>query len=186
MISAGRIDSMHGKEAWNKFVTTGECVPAVAPLIAQSWARCRALGHDPKRGPAVVVVEREDLEQRVARNRDLLTVAVPILDELQALVKDLGFLTLLTDSDGVILEMLPGGKLRDAGTEGNLRAGGMWGEEQAGTGAIGLALRHCQPVQVVGCEHFFEEAHDMTCSAAPIFNHDNRLIGIQNHGEHRE
>ena len=118
MSSAGTIDSMHGKEAWNKFVTTGECVPAVAPLIAQSWARCRALGHDPKRGPAVVVVEREELERRVARNRDLLTVAVPILDELQALVKDLGFLTLLTDSDGVILEMLPGGKLRDAGTGG--------------------------------------------------------------------
>ncbi len=101
MSSAGTIDSRHGKEAWNKFVTTGECIPAVAPLIAQSWARCRALGHDPKRGPAAVVVEREELERRVARNRDLLAVAVPILDELQALVKDLGFLTLLTDSDGV-------------------------------------------------------------------------------------
>ena len=186
MSSAGTIDSIHGKEAWNKFVTTGECVPDVAPLIAQSWARCRALGHDPKRGPAVVVVERKELERRVARNRDLLTVAVPILNELQALVKDLGFLTLLTDSDGVILEMLPGGELRGAGTEGNLRAGGMWGEEQAGTGAIGLALRHGQPVQVVGCEHFFEEAHDMTCSAAPIFNHDNRLIGILNLSGPRE
>ncbi len=93
MSNAGKIDSMQGKEAWNKFVTTGECVPDVAPLIAQSWVRCRALGHDPKRGPTVVVVERDELERRVARNRDLLTVAVPILNELQALVKDLGFLT---------------------------------------------------------------------------------------------
>jgi len=178
MSSAGTIDSGHGKEEWDKFVATGECDPAVPPLIAQSWLRCRALGHDPEREPAVVVVEREELEQRVARNRDLLTVAVPILDELQALVQDLGFLTLLTDSDGVILEMLSGGKLRDDGLEGNLRAGGMWGEEQAGTGAIGLALRIGQPVQVVGCEHYFEKDHDLTCSAAPIFDHDNRLLGI--------
>ncbi len=177
MSSAVTIDSMHDKEAWNKFVSTGECVPDVAPLIAQSWVRCRALGHDPKREPAVAVVEREELERRVARNRDLLTVAVPILDELQALVKDLGFLTLLTDDDGVILEMLSGGKLRDAGLEGNLRVGGMWGEEQAGTGAIGLALRVGLPVQVVGCEHYFEKDHDLTCSAAPIFDHDNRLLG---------
>ncbi len=169
---------MHGKDAWNKFVTTGECVPAVPHLIAQSWARCRSLGHDPKRGPAVVVVEREELERRVALNRDLLTVAVPILDELQSLVNDLGFLTLLTDRDGVILEMLPGGKLRDAGLEGNLRPGGMWGEEQAGTGAVGLALRLGLPVQVVGCEHYFEKDHDLTCSAAPIFNHDDRPLGI--------
>ena len=178
MSSAGTIESMHGKEAWNRFVATGECVPAVAPLIAQSWTRCRALGHDPRRGPPVVVVEREELERRVARNRDLLTVAVPILDELQALVKDLGFLTMLTDSDGVILEMLSGGQLRDAGLEGNLRAGGMWGEEHAATGAIGLALRVGLPVQVVGCEHYFEKDHDLTCSAAPIFNHDNGLLGI--------
>ena len=109
-----------------------------------------------------------DLGRRSARNRDLLTVALPILDELQALVQDLGFLTLLTDSDGVILKMLSGASLRDAGSEGNLSLGGIWREEQAGTGAIGLVLRLGQPVQVVGTEHFFERDHDLTCCAPDL------------------
>ena len=52
------------------------------------------------------------------------------------------------------------------------------GKNRRRTGAIGLALRLGLPVQVVGCEHYFEKDHDLTCSAAPIFNHDNRLLGI--------
>lgn len=180
MSNAGKLESIHAKEAWNRFANTGEIGRGVTPLIGQSWARCRILGHDPKRTPSVVVVQREDLERRVARNRDLLTVAMPILHELQALVEALGFVTLLTDNEGIILEMLAGGKLRDAGLEGNLQVGGIWREEEAGTGAIGLALRFGQPVQVVGAEHYFGKDHDLTCSAAPIFNHDGRLLGILN------
>jgi PAS domain S-box-containing protein len=180
MNHANMMDSANTKDAQNESLATGENVRGVTPLIAESWARCRALGYDPKLAPAIALVEPEDLERRVARNRDLLTVALPILDELQALVQDLGFLTLLTDSDGVILKMLSGPMLRDAGSEGNLSLGGIWREEQAGTGAIGLVLRMGQPVQVVGTEHFFERDHDLTCSAAPIFNHDNRLLGILN------
>jgi len=171
---------MYTKDAWNKFVATGEIDPGVPYLIGQSWARCRVLGHDPMRAPAVTVVEREDLKRRRERNLDLLAVAMPILDELQGLVQELGFVTLLTDGEGVILEMFAGGSLRDAGLEGNLQAGGIWREEQAGTGAIGLALRLGLPFQVVGYEHYFEKDHDLTCSAAPIFNHDGRLIGVLN------
>jgi len=180
MSGAIMLDRAHTKHALNKSVAAGENIRPVAPQIAESWARCRALGYDPELAPAIAVIDPEDLEWRVAQNRDLLTVALPILDELQALVQDLGFLTLLTDSDGVILEMLSGGTLRDAGSEGNLRPGGIWREEQAGTGAIGLVVRSGQPVQVVGTEHYFHRDHDLTCSAAPIFNHDNRLLGILN------
>ena len=174
------LDSAPTKDALNKTVSAAENVRARAPLIDESWARCRALGFDPKLAPVIAVVEPEDLARRVARNQNLLTVALPILNELQALVQDLGFLTLLTDSDGVILKMLSGATLRDAGSEGNLSLGGIWREEQAGTGAIGLVLRLGQPVQVVGTEHYFERDYDLTCSAAPIFNHDNSLLGTLN------
>lgn len=177
---------MHYRESWEKFAVTGEAGSDVPPLIAQSWARCRALGLDPRNVPAAQVVGREDLERRIARNRDLLTVAMPVVYELQALVEELGFMTLLTDADGVILELLSAGKFRGNGLEGNLQRGGIWREEQAGTGAIGLVLQLCQPVQIAACEHYFERDHDLTCSAAPIFNHDGRLLGILNVSGPRE
>ncbi len=166
------------KEAWNRFVATGEIDSVVPPLISQSWVRCKDLGFNPKTQPNEAILSKADVQRRIVQNRDFLTVALPIITELQALVKGSSFLTLITDKDGVILEMLCDQVLRDAGLEKNLVLGGVWSEEKAGTGGIGLALRLGYAVQVVGAQHYFEKDHDLTCSAAPIFNYDGSLIGI--------
>jgi PAS domain S-box-containing protein len=168
---------VHQKEAWNRFVVTGEIDSGVPSLISESWMRCKDLGFDPKTPPNGAILAKVDVERRIVRNRDFLTVALPIVAELQALVKGSSFLTLITDNDGVILEMLCDQRLRDAGLERNLVLGGVWNEERAGTGGIGLALRLGRAVQVVGSQHYFEKDHDLTCSAAPIFSYDGRLIG---------
>ncbi len=168
------------KEAWDRFVTTGEVDKCIRPWVAQSWVRCLKLGLDPKMPNKTAVVEKLDLQRRIMQNKDLLALALPIMAELQTFVKGSGFLTLITDCDGVMLEMLSDVGLRDAGLERNLSTGGIWNEEQAGTSAIGLAIRLAQPVQIVGAEHYYESDHDLTCSAAPIFNHDGNLLGILN------
>jgi len=182
MSSAGTVcTGPKEKIAWNRFVATGEIDSSSVPsLISGSWIRCRNLGLDPRDQPSEVLLDKVDVERRVVRNRDLLNVALPIITELQALVKGSGFLTLITDKDGVVLEMLCDQRLRDAGLERNLTVGGVWSEEQAGTSAIALALRLGHAVQVVGAQHYFEKDHDLTCSAAPIVSPDGRPAGILN------
>lgn len=154
--------------------------PSMSAFIADSWARCRAFGYTPEQPSAAPSIEPADLERRLLQNQHLLTAAAPIIDELQGLVEDLGFVTLLTDTDGVILKMLSRHELRTVDAAGNLCVGGVWSEEQAGTSAIGLALILERPIQVVGEQHYFERDYDLTCSAAPIFSPDNHLVGILN------
>jgi len=166
------------KNAWNRFVATGEIASCVPFLISESWRRCKNLGFNPKAESSAAILDKSSVEQRLADNRDLLTIARPILAELQAIVHGSNFLTLITDKDGVILEMLYDPKLRDTRAEQNLVLGGVWSEERAGTGGIGLALRLARAIQVVGAEHYFERDHTLTCSAAPIFRPDGQLIGI--------
>ncbi len=168
------------KEAWKQFVINGKVNECIKPMVAQSWIKSLKIGLDPKRINKAPAVEKTDIERRIKKNKDLLAVILPIMAELQSLVKGSGFLTLITDCDGVILEVLSDEGLQDVGLERNLIVGGVWKEEEAGTNAIGLAISLEQPIQIVGAEHYFECDHDITCSATPIFNHDGRLLGVLN------
>lgn len=168
------------KEAWKQFVINGKVNEWIKPMVAQSWIKSVKIGLDPKRINKAPAVEKADIERRIKKNKDLLAVILPIMAELQSLVEGSGFLTLITDSDGVILEVLSDEGLQDVGLERNLIVGGVWKEEKAGTNAIALAISLERPVQIVGAEHYFECDHDITCSATPIFNYDGRLLGVLN------
>lgn len=168
------------KEAWKQFVINGKVNEWIKPMVAQSWIKSLKIGLDPKRINKAPAVEKADIERRIKKNKDLLAVILPIMAELQSIVKGSGFLTLITDHDGVILEVLSDEGLQDVGLERNLIVGGVWKEEEAGTNAIALAISLERPIQIVGAEHYFECDHDITCSATPIFNHDGRLLGVLN------
>lgn len=174
------------KAAWSRFIAEGTLAGGVRPFVAQSWQRCRNLGLDPRITNKAVVVGDAELARRIGKNRHLISVAVPIMEELQSLVCGSGFMTLITDSDGIILELLCNAGLRAAAAERNLVSGGNWLEEQAGTSAIGLSIRLGQPVQIVGAEHYCLCDHELTCSAAPLRGPEGTLLGIINMSAHRD
>ena len=60
MNRANMTDSERTKAAQIDPLATGENVRGVVPLIAESWARCRALGFDPKLAPDIAVVDPGD------------------------------------------------------------------------------------------------------------------------------
>ncbi len=180
MVENSNISEKQIKEAWSHFAVTGEIQQCIRPFIAQSWMQCSKLGLDPTTSGKAAVVDRSDYQRRFARNKDLLEIALPIMNELQSFVMGSGFMTMITDCDGVILEMLSDVELRDAGLERNLIKGGVWKEERSGTSAIGLAIKLGRPVQIVGAEHYYKSDHDLTCSAAPILSESGCLLGILN------
>jgi transcriptional regulator of acetoin/glycerol metabolism len=53
-----------------------------------------------------------------------------------------------------------------------------WSEEGKGTNAIGTAIVENKPTLVHASQHYLVANHFLTCSAAPIFNHQGKLLGV--------
>lgn len=164
---------------WKKFVTArkSECCN-VHPAIAQSWLRCLEAGVNPYNTKAQPLMDKRILNKVLEEKEELIKIAKPFMANLYKFVKGSGFVVVLTNEHGYIMEMF--------GDEGNLHnpmtqdfvQGASWCEEEAGTNAIGTALIIGEPIQVSGAEHFCQKYHCLTCSAAPIFDSNGRTIGI--------
>jgi sigma-54 dependent transcriptional regulator, acetoin dehydrogenase operon transcriptional activator AcoR len=168
------------RHAWEHFSLTGEVSGAVRPVVRESWLRCYRAGLDARVTSEGVRVSTAELGGRIATCEGLLAVAVPIMRELQTLVTGSGFLTMLTDRDGVILEILSDEVDRADLGQRQLTQGGVWNETVTGTSAIGLVLIHSEAFQIIGAEHYYQVDHELTCSAAPVYNHEGELIGVLN------
>jgi transcriptional regulator of acetoin/glycerol metabolism len=149
--------------------------------IVNSWRRCQNYGlRQDATELKTEALDEEKLRELKAEHQLLLDVALPIIKDLHDFVSGSGFLTLLTTRDGVILEVLNDPTTRSFTSEFQLSPGKIWREEIIGTSAIGLVIKEGKPIQVVGREHFWQRLHNLTCSAAPIFDEEGQLLGIVN------
>lgn len=85
----------------------------------------------------------------------------------------------LADDAGRIVNVKMKGRLYDQLGEVNFFPGGYWGEEVAGTNAIGTALAVGQAVTVKSSEHYCEAWSSFSCAGIPIWHPiKKQLIGI--------
>ena len=157
-------------DAWERFVT-GEPVvaTAVSKFVLSSWQRSLRCGVAPHSRLAPVAASGDALEQLRRRNHDLLWAAQRLFVTTAHLLARSGTIMLLTDPNGVVLEVA--GDLRTAETARDIHLfeGGHWHESVVGTNGIGTALAMRLPAQVHGAEHFCEGIKRWTCAAAPVF-----------------
>lgn len=150
------------------------------PLIAASWKRCYANQVDPYDGVCHQVLSQEEFTKALKRHFHLIDIALPLMLKLYKYVTGSGFLVMLTDERGVILEMLGDEETIQNARGINFLKGAVWTEEQVGTNAIGTVLKEGIPLQVSSCQHYCQLHHTWTCSAAPIFNWKKQLTGVLN------
>ncbi len=168
-----------GKRAWELYcannVVDGRIVRAA---VAKSWERCRSLRVNPLQpinpGPDGTV----DLEERLYRKQQLVRVARPFMRDLYRFVSGSAFQVILTDQEGFLLETVGEKAIASREHEVHFCPGSTWSEAQKGTNAIGTALAENQPVEIFAWEHFCEENHFLTCSAAPILDPFGEVIGV--------
>lgn len=157
----------------------GDALPAPPRgVVARSWRRMRAAGHDPERHRAGRPVGVETLERR-RRSSPLHTILPGLRSSLASVADEAAHIMVVTDADGVVL-------WRDGCTGVRHRAdalgftdGAVWTETAVGTNAIGTALVERAPVQLFSAEHFERSLHPWTCAAAPV--HDpctGALLGV--------
>ncbi len=165
--------------AWQQFVAEGELdALIVRSEIAESWYRCKQAKVNPYAVINGEILDEKKLSEHLERKKALMGIAFPFMQKLYEFVDGTGFIVVLADEQGYILELLGAGDTIVKGQEINLVRGSRWIEEVAGTNGVGSALVTRGPVQVSGAEHYCQATHDWTCSAAPIFDNNHQLVGV--------
>ncbi|HWR39500.1 MAG TPA: sigma-54-dependent Fis family transcriptional regulator [Patescibacteria group bacterium] len=166
-------------EEWERFVSgPQENAVMVRTEINDSWKRCAAANVSPYHQGRHRQLEEASIAVWLKRNKDLITIAKPFMANLYQVVAGSGFVVVLTDDRGYIMDLYADKDTLDNPLTLNFFTGADWSEAEAGTNAIGTTLHLRQPVQVSGPEHYCRKHHCLTCSAAPILDRQGRVRAI--------
>ena len=148
-------------------------------VVTRSWSRCLneyRLHPDKRHEPAIL--GRAALEERRARQADVIDCARYEMTTLYQQLADTDSAVVLTDTDGVIVHMVTSSEFAAEMGPLGLCAGGMWSETEAGTNGMGTCLASAAPISVRREDHFFTQYTQLTCSAVPVFDPSGHIAAV--------
>ncbi|MGQ3486983.1 GAF domain-containing protein [Roseovarius pacificus] len=151
---------------------------AARSRLAASWRR--SLDHhglDPGRRDDVHRISETEFSERRERAENIRRIATPKLDNLYQLVGSSGCGVLLTDADGVVLDVRVSDADRSVFEAWGLAPGSDWSEASEGTNGIGTCIAENRRVIIHQDEHFHARNTGMSCIDAPVFGPEGDLIG---------
>ena len=149
-----------------------------AMRIQESHQRSASYGLAETARPDFSPLARTDLSLLIEQNRILHAHAVPVMETLYEQIINTHHMVLLTDANGLIVHALGDDDFLEKANRVALQPGVAWSEESKGTNAIGTAIAEHAPTLVHGDEHYLFANHFLSCSAAPIFDHQGNVIGV--------
>lgn len=149
----------------------------ISNTIMQSWSRSqknrvsRELTHVPR------ILSDEEITNMITTS-EVYEAFEKVYAKMESEM-DPNYALALADHAGRIMNVKMKGGLFDQLGEANFYPGGYWGEEVAGTNAIGTALAARQAVTVRSSEHYCEAWSSFSCAGIPIFHPiKKQLIGV--------
>lgn len=161
---------------WEQFVREGDEPSNVKKEIVDSWKRCRTIGINPFDKPPQI--NQDKLKRIIEKNQDLIQIFTPMIELTHQLIQGTGFIVVLTDKDGFVLEIKGDKQVVEEAKRNNFDVCANRSERTVGTNAIAMAIIEDRPIQIVGPEHYNINNHNWTCSAAPIHNPSGNVIGV--------
>ncbi|WP_038205620.1 helix-turn-helix domain-containing protein [Xenophilus azovorans] len=168
----------HARRAWLHGEVQARADAALPPWIARSWQRCLAAGRSPRERVMFEAVPRTAAAAAQERCGSFLGAARPVLERLSRAIAGTHYFALLTDADGVVIEVGALHGQDDRAMRDIARVGVDLSERAVGTTAIGAALAERSPVWLHRGEHFFEDTGVYTCAGAPVFDPAGRCVGM--------
>ena len=147
-------------------------------LISDSWERCKQYGVEQTNGYPTEVVTGKELEALLSESIELIDAARPLMESLYELVSSSGFVVVLLNAEGYIIEVIGEMNAAQSTWTRYYARGVKWTEDLVGTSALGLALLGHGPIQVAGEQHYCKAYEGWTCSAAPLTADNGRLMGV--------
>ncbi|MEW8330758.1 MAG: sigma-54-dependent Fis family transcriptional regulator [Candidatus Thiodiazotropha sp.] len=148
-------------------------------LTLRSWRRCRdEHGLDPGMSPDPVIINRDDLRERLNRYERMLDIARVEMTDLYQQLAGSGHAIMLTDKDGILLNFIGDPQFTDAAAHAGMQLGAVWSESVQGTNGMGTCLVEQKPLVIHKQSHFFSRNASLTCSAAPIFDPHGEILAV--------
>ncbi|HSV69038.1 MAG TPA: sigma-54-dependent Fis family transcriptional regulator [Methylibium sp.] len=148
-------------------------------LVHKSWARCMTQhGLDPARPTPARILPSHQVREHQQRLDGFLRVARSGMEELYRRIADLGYMLLLTDTEGITVDYIG-----NPATEPQLKAAGLylgadWNEAHAGTCGVGTCMIERTIITCHQAEHFDATHIALTCTSAPLFAPDGDMLGV--------
>lgn len=152
---------------------------AVEPWIVASWQRCLAWGRSPRERITFDAVSAAAQRRALQASAELRRVAAPVIEQtLGRAMHDTGYFALLTNADGVVIDVHGPVDDHNVHVHAIARVGVDLSERAVGTTAIGAALAELTPVWLHRGEHFFEDTAVYSCAGAPLWGPDGACLGM--------
>ncbi|WP_366557488.1 helix-turn-helix domain-containing protein [Polaromonas sp.] len=171
-IGRARLAILYGDPA------AGDCLAVVEGWIERSWRRCLGHGQRPEQAPSFAAVAAAEVRRTLEANRQLTEAARPVLQKLGRAIADTRYFAILTNQNGVVVDVNGPIDRRDRRADVITRIGADLSERQIGTTAIGATLSELQPVWLHRGEHFFDATSVYSCAGAPLFGPDGNCVGM--------
>lgn len=149
-------------------------------IIKKSHERSKKYGVEKERSISKKILKGGEISTALRENADLIKKAAPFMKILYDFLKDSGFILVLTDRKGCILNLIGDKDIVNIASTMNMVVGAYMDEKSIGTNAMGTAIKEDMPIQISAKEHFITAYHKWTCSAAPIHGEDGKIIGTLN------
>jgi len=177
--SASSPDTIAGHAEHVCSVADGATPQLGKEAVSSSWQRsAKKYGLDPLDSKSPRILTPAELKGFREPLDKLIFSAQEEIDELYKVVREAGYAVLLCDSSGVAVahrgEHSWAGQFEYWGTW----LGGVWSEEVEGTNGIGTCIIEERPVTVHRSQHFRSRHINLSCSGAPVFGVDGRLIAV--------
>jgi transcriptional regulator of acetoin/glycerol metabolism len=144
--------------------------------IYASWARSLTrYGLDPQDPSPPRTLSGRELREARERVEPLLFAAGCTLDRLFQAVGDTGCCVLFTDRHGVPVDRRGVGADDETFFRWGLWTGTVWSEESEGTNGIGTCIAEERALTIHRDQHFHARNTGLSCSVAPIYDHQGRL-----------
>jgi transcriptional regulator of acetoin/glycerol metabolism len=148
--------------------------------ILESWIRCRESGLSFGDNAIFNPITRARQKRLEDRNHDFIARSTADMERLFSVLRGAHWAVSLIDAEGYVIKTVREAMPAFKGIEMAFRPGVNLGEATAGTTGPACVLADGKLAVVSGQEHFLDEAGEFTCTSAPIYDPQARLVGVLN------
>ncbi|WP_347551786.1 ATP-binding protein [Pseudalkalibacillus hwajinpoensis] len=148
-------------------------------FILESKHSCEHVyGMDPNSPPSLqVLLTEEELALRIQKYNCALSIIRKFMKKLLSFLSGSPTIVVTTDNDGHVLDAYGDASFKSMVDSLGVQIGVRFDESIAGTNSISLALKHKEPFELVGQDHYHHCFEEVACYSAPFFIDNGELIG---------
>ncbi|MEM7044175.1 MAG: hypothetical protein AAF543_15305, partial [Pseudomonadota bacterium] len=120
-----------------------------------------------------VTPRSEEMVERIGGHRG-------IFRQLAEIALNAGQCLVLSDTDRILVRVESKDNDQSLFERYGIALGSCWNEKVAGTNGVAIAMAQSQAFTVCGADHYFSKLHQFACTAVPLIDAENRMIGAIN------